>query len=158
MIAMIAKTYSRHRDRPKQHECAAFVHFYLQLTLGEHVSTEWCRSWRWTCLQMMQWLLLCSQKMKHDVVHTQVSFLVVKYGNNSTLFHLEAAAVDGLLPAYHSFVLCVIAWCRALPIDRTSTIRMFTCPLRLHVNNKTVNTALIWVAEKGFYCLEEHCS
>lgn len=54
--------------------------------------------------------------MKHDVVHTQVSFLVVKYGNNSTLFHLEAAAVDGLLPAYHSFVLCVIAWCRALPI------------------------------------------
>lgn len=34
MIAMIAKTYSRHRDRPKQHECAAFFHFYLQLTLG----------------------------------------------------------------------------------------------------------------------------
>lgn len=46
--------------------------------------------------------------MKHDVVHTQVSFLVVKYGNNSTLFHLEAAAVDGLLPAYRSFVLSVL--------------------------------------------------
>lgn len=46
--------------------------------------------------------------MKHDVVHTQVSFFVVKYGNNSTLFHLEAAAVDGLLPAYHSFVLSVL--------------------------------------------------
>lgn len=61
-----------------------------------------------TCLQMMQRLLVCSQKMKHDVVHTQVSFLVVKYGNNSTLFHLEAAAVDGLLPAYHSFVLSVL--------------------------------------------------
>lgn len=39
--------------------------------------------------------------------------------------------------------LSVIAWCRALPINRTSTIRMFTCLLRLHVNNKTVNTALI---------------
>lgn len=35
--------------------------------------------------------------------------------------------------------LCVIA----LPIDRTSTIRMFTYPVRLQVNNKTVNTALI---------------
>lgn len=44
MIAVITNTYSRHRDRPKQHECAAFVHFYLQLTREEHVSTEWCRS------------------------------------------------------------------------------------------------------------------